>query len=160
MKNKFLKDKATGKIGEDIVKKELEKYGVTVENIGEDRDRKDLKCELAGNQFLVEVKYDQKSLKTGNLFFEFKSTSELEADFIVFIHGNQFFCFQKDYAQKILTPEFGYKTLNVGQENVGSNVKYDGKIVPIPYSHGVDIVSMLLMWVHGDIFHYFKESNE
>jgi|LULG01.1.fsa_nt_gb hypothetical protein len=65
-----------GKKGEDFAKKVLEGFDILCEK-NEDYDKRydyDLVCEMNGRRFTIEVKFDDKSSSTGNLYIEYHNS--------------------------------------------------------------------------------------
>ena len=65
-----------GNLGEDFAKEVLEKFGVLCEKNTdyEKRYDYDLSCKLGKEKFTIEVKFDDKSASTGNLYIEYHNS--------------------------------------------------------------------------------------
>lgn len=65
-----------GRKGEDFAKEVLEKFGVLCE-MNTDYEKRydyDLSCKLGKEKFTIEVKFDDKSASTGNLYIEYHNS--------------------------------------------------------------------------------------
>jgi hypothetical protein len=65
-----------GNLGEDFAKEVLEKFGILCEKNTdyEKRYDYDLSCKLGKKKFTIEVKFDDKSASTGNLYIEYHNS--------------------------------------------------------------------------------------
>lgn len=118
--NKFQKDLADGKTGEDKVKQLLEEKGWAVEDVSDKKEyqEKDIDFIISkdGRTHTIEVKYDGLIAATGNFFLELRSSIEYgtpgwfnicQADYIFYVdkHNNVVHIFSmkemKEFVEKV-----------------------------------------------------------
>lgn len=129
--NQFKKDLLRGKAGEKLVADQLTAQGVTVV-VNNDTNYRDLTCEYNGKRFTVEVKTDEMSERTGNLFLEIKAVNDCAADFVAYVSGeNVFICPSSDL--KTMVNRCIKEAVQVNQDKVGSLVEYYGIKLNIKY---------------------------
>ena len=96
----FKRDLAAGKNGEEIVKKTLEKFGVTVE-FPETREV-DLVCQFGKKKFTAEIKNDMYAEKSGNVAFEYWNSKSDTASGITSTKATVWFHIIPDLSLKTL----------------------------------------------------------